>query len=545
QFVPKTLPEGLFAAGRVNGVYELAQQIEDGKRAGLQAAASLEKYKGPIPPGPCHEGPPPSHPYPIYSHPAGKCFVDLDEDVQYKDLVHSAQEGFDSVELMKRYSTYGMGPSQGKTANANAIRVLAKVKGQTVAETGTTTARPFFHPVALSHLAGRGFHPHRHTPMHSRHETAGAEFMLAGDWLRPAYYKVAGQGREQAIQAEVQAVRQRAGIIDVGTLGKIEINGPDAGEFIERLYTARFAKMKVGTTRYGLACDETGVIIDDGVVARLAEDRFYVTTTTTASASIYREMQRWAILWGLDVVLVNATGSYGAMNLAGPQSRRILAGLTEIDVSEAAFPYLGVREGAVLGVPARLLRVGFVGELGYEIHVPAHSAAYVWDGLMRAGRSFDIRPFGVEAQRVLRLEKGHVIVGQDTDGLTVPREAHMDWAVKLDKPFFVGQRSLKILGTKEIKRTLVGFMLPEDYSGPIPKECHLVIRDGEITGRVTSITFSPTLHQVIGLAYVHPSQSKPGAHFQIRLDDGKMVTAEVVSLPFYDPKNLRQTTEAA
>jgi sarcosine oxidase subunit alpha len=545
QFVPKTLPEGLFAAGRVNGVYKLSDQIADGARAGLQAAASLEKYRGAIPSEPCHEGPPPSHPYPIFSHPAGKCFVDLDEDVQYKDLVHSAQEGFDSVELMKRYSTYGMGPSQGKTANANAIRVLAKVKGQTINETGTTTSRPFFHPVALSHLAGRGFHPHRHTPMHSRHAAAGAEFMLAGDWLRPAYYKVAGLSREQAIQAEVLAVRQRAGIIDVGTLGKIEINGPDAGEFIERLYTARFAKMKVGTTRYGLACDETGVIIDDGVVARLAEDRFYVTTTTTASASIYREMQRWAILWGLDVVLVNATGSYGAMNLAGPQSRRILAGLTEIDVSESAFPYLGVREGAVLGVPARLLRVGFVGELGYEIHVPAHSAAHVWDGLMRAGRSSEIRPFGVEAQRVLRLEKGHVIVSQDTDGLTVPREAHMDWAVKLDKPFFVGQRSLKILGTKEIKRTLVGFVLPEDYSGPIPKECHLVIRDGEITGRVTSITFSPTLHQVIGLAYVHPAQSKPGAHVQIRLDDGKMVTATVVPIPFYDPKNLRQTTEAA
>ncbi|HZO91460.1 MAG TPA: glycine cleavage T C-terminal barrel domain-containing protein [Chthonomonadaceae bacterium] len=546
QFVPKTLPPGLFAAGRVNGVFLLPDQIADGKRAGLQAAAYLAKYSGPIPPESCHDGPPPSHPYPIFPHPTEKSFVDLDEDVQYKDLVHSAQEGFDSAELMKRYSTYGMGPSQGKIANVNAIRILAKVKGQTVAETGTTTSRPFYHPVPLSHLAGRGFHPHRRTPLHSRHEAAGAEFMAAGEWLRPAYYAAAGKTREQAIQEEVQAVRQRAGLIDVGTLGKLEISGPDAAEFIERIYTGRFARMKIGTSRYGLMCDETGVIIDDGVVARLAEDRFYVTTTTTASGSVYREMQRWALLWGLDVVLVNATGSYAAMNLAGPRSRQILADLTGINLAEEGFPYLGVREGEILGIPARVLRVGFVGELGYEIHVPAHSAARVWDGLMQAGQFCQIRPFGVEAQRVLRLEKGHVIVGQDTDGLTTPREAHMEWAVKADKPFFVGQRSLAIQGAKESQRRLVGFVLPQGYAGPMPKECHLVIENGQITGRVTSICFSPTLGQVIGLAYVAPSQAAPGSAFQIRAEEGAMVTATVVEIPFYDPKNLRQTrTETA
>jgi sarcosine oxidase subunit alpha len=253
-------------------------------------------------------------------------------------------------------------------------------------------------------------------------------------------------------------------------------------------------------------------------------------------------MQRWALIWGLEVVLVNATGSYAAMNLAGPQSRRLLADLTDVDISEESFPYLGVREGEVLGVAARLLRVGFVGELGYEVHVPACSAARVWDGLMQAGQDCLIRPFGVEAQRVLRLEKGHVIVGQDTDGLTTPREAHMDWAVKEDKPFFIGQRSLAIINSRELKRRLVGFVLPQGYTGPVPKECHLVIDNGQITGRVTSITFSPTLQQVIGLAYVAPSQSTPDSRFQIRVEDGTMVTASVVEIPFYDPKNLRQTS---
>jgi len=558
QFVPDSLPPGLFAAGRVNGIYPLEEQIADGERAGRAAAeygrrgggeeGSVGVKSAPtLSSSPTGEAPP-SHPYPIFPHPTEKCFVDLDEDVQYKDLVNAAQEGFDSAELMKRYSTYGMGPSQGKTANMNAVRILAKIKGQAVGAVGSTTARPFYHPVPLSHLAGRGFHPHRLTPLHAWHEANGAEFMDAGEWKRPAYYTDFGsaehqsriQNPESRIQEEVLAVRQQVGVIDVGTLGKLEISGPDAAEFIERIYTGRFAKMKVGTTRYGLMCDETGVIIDDGVVARLAEDRFYVTTTTTASSSVYREMQRWAIIWGLNVVLVNATGHYAAMNLAGPQSRRLLAALTNLDLTEEAFPYLGVREGEILDIPARLLRVGFVGELGYEIHVPAYSAPRVWEGLMQEGRDYPIRPFGVEAQRVLRLEKGHVIVGQDTDGLTTPFEAHMGWAVKMDKPFFVGQRSLAILARKEVQRSLVGFTLPAAYTGPAPKECHLVIEKGDIKGRVTSVAFSPTLQQVIGLAYVHPSQAAPGSVFPIQVDDGAMVPATVVELPFYDPKNLRQ-----
>jgi sarcosine oxidase subunit alpha len=294
-------------------------------------------------------------------------------------------------------------------------------------------------------------------------------------------------------------------------------------------------------TRYVLMCDESGVIIDDGVAARLDRDRFYVTTTTSGSDAVAREMRRWAMVWGMKIVLVNATGTYAAMNLAGPESRRVLESLTRIDLAPERFPYLGVREGEVAEVPARLLRVGFVGEWGYEIHVPANSAVWVWDRLIEAGRAFAIQPFGVEAQRILRLEKGHVIIGQDTDGLTHPFEAGMNWAVKMDKPFFVGQRSLSILSKKPLTRTLVGFSLPESHAGPIPKECHLVIDSGEIAGRVTSVTFSPALGRVIGLAYVKPEQSKVGRSIEIRVDRGEMIRASVVRTPFYDPENLRQT----
>ncbi|MBM3800993.1 MAG: FAD-dependent oxidoreductase [Acidimicrobiia bacterium] len=545
QYVPEELPDGVFAAGRVNGIYDLAARLDDGFAAGVEAAAYCGAQVSSSRQRPPRIGPARSHFYPIASHAKGKNFLDLDEDIQLKDIEHAVQEGFDNLELLKRYSTFGMGPSQGKHANLNVLRAFCRLTGQSLDALEMTTARPFVNPVPLSHLAGRIFSPHRQTPLHARHKEAGASFMHAGNWLRPEYYAVAGRTRQEAIAEEVVAVRHRLGLIDVGTLGKLEISGPDAAAFIERIYTGRFARLQPGLTRYVLMCDESGVIIDDGVAARLGEDRFYVTTTTSGSDAVAREMRRWAMVWRMKIVLVNATGTYGAMNLAGPQSRRVLESLTSMDLSAGKFPYLGVREGEIAGVPARLLRVGFVGEWGYEIHVPADTAVWVWDHLMEAGRKFGIRPFGVEAQRVLRLEKAHVIIGQDSDGLTHPFEAGMQWAVKMDKPFFVGQRSLAILAKKRPTRALVGFALPSSYAGPIPKECHLVIESGEIAGRVTSVTFSSTLGQVIGLAYVKPEQSRLGTTIEIRVGRGEMIRAAVVRTPFYDPQNLRQSQEVA
>lgn len=538
QFLPADLPDGVFAAGRVTGVHGLSERLRDGERAGRAAAAAvgLDVIRPPAPPAGNGAA---AHAYPIIVASAGKTFIDFDEDVQLADLDHAAQEGFDGIELLKRYATVGMGPSQGKHSNLNAARVLARWRHEPLAATGVTTARPFVQPVPLSHLAGRGFHPERRTPLHDRHAAAGAVFFHAGDWRRPEYYARAGATRAALVREEARRVRQGVGLIDVGTLGKIDVYGPDAAELLERVYTGRFRDLAVGATRYAVMLDEAGVVVDDGVVARLAAEHFYCTTTTAASAAVHREWQRLNAFWRLDAGLVNVTGARAAINLAGPRARAVLAWLTDIDCGAAAFPYLGVREGTVAGAPARVLRVGFVGELGYEIHVAAEHAAMVWDALLASGAGEGIAPFGVEAQRLLRLEKAHPIVGQDTDGLTNPLAAGLGWAVKMDKPFFVGQRSLRIIAARPFKQRLVGFAMPLDVAAP-PLECCLVVDGDAIGGRVTSIAASETVGQRIGLAYVAPALAAVGTRIRIKNPAGALVDATVVETPFYDPRHARQ-----
>ena len=547
QFIPDELPAGIFAAGRLNGVYDGPARLADGARAGALAAVHAgvgragneQASASPV----ARASRCPSHRFPIIDHPSGKNFVDFDEDLQVKDLQNAIQEGFDSSELLKRYSTVGMGPSQGKHSHMNALRILARARGAGMGELGLTTARPMYHPVAMKMLAGRSFHIERRTPLDADHAALGAVWMPAGNWRRAEYYARAGETREQSIAAEVRAVRTSVGLIDVGTLGKIEIYGPQAGQFLDRVYTGRFADLRVGMTRYALMLDESGVIVDDGVVARLGEEAFYFTTTTGGSATVYRELMRLNALWGLDCALVNVTGHRAAVNFAGPFSREILQPLCESDISEAAFPYLAVREDRIAGVAARLMRVGFVGELGYEIHIAAGAARQVWQALCEAGRAQGLRPFGVEAPRVLRREKGHLIVGQDTDGLTKPIEANAMWAVSLKKPFFIGQRSLKILQARGPRQVLVGIEIMDAERQP--RECHLVIRDGDIAGRVTSIVRSPSLGKAIGLAMLAPDLAAGGGELSIRGDGGEMIGARIVPTPFYDPQQQRQKAPSA
>jgi sarcosine oxidase subunit alpha len=541
QFIPKDSPPGIFAAGRMNGVYDLESRLTDGRRAGSQAAAHAG-FGSPSSVVVARSTRCPSHRFPIIDHPHAKNFVDFDEDLQVKDLENAAQEGFDSSELLKRYSTVGMGPSQGKHSNMNALRVLARFRGVGVEQLGLTTARPMYHPVPMKLLAGRSFHPERRTPSDAQHASLGAVWMPAGNWRRPEYYAVSGESRAQSIDAEVRAVRVGVGLIDVGTLGKIEVYGPDAGELLDRAYAGRYSDLKVGMTRYGLMLDESGVIVDDGVIARLSNDLFYFTTTTGGSATVFRELLRLNALWGLDCALVNVTGHRAAFNFAGPSSRELLQKLTDVDLGDEAFPYLAVRSGHVAGVAARLMRVGFVGELGYEIHVAAGRGPNVWDALFNAGAPRGLRPFGVEAQRVLRLEKGHFIVGQDTDGLTDPYEANAMWAVAMKKPFFVGQRSLRILQARGPRQKLVGIELAA--ASPLPKECHLIIENGAIAGRVTSVTYSRALNKSIGLAMLSPDLAQIGRDIQIRVDDGATLAARIAAASFYDPKNLRQKAVA-
>ncbi len=543
QFLPMNLPEGAFIAGRANGVYGWNERVEDGAHAGARAA-NHAGFAVPVPPAPAREQRRPSHLFPIIDHPKARNFVDFDEDLQVKDLQNAIQEGFDSVELLKRFSTVGMGPSQGKHSNVHAVRILAAERGMSIERAGHTTSRPMYHPVALKLLAGRGMQVERRTPIDKRHEQHGAVWMLAGNWRRPEYYRVRGEADRAAnITAEVHAVRTAVGLIDVGTLGKIEIHGPDAGEFLDRVYATRCSDLRVGMTRYGLMLDEAGTIVDDGVIARLEQQSFYFTTTTGGSAPVYRELQRLNAQWGLNCALVNITGHRAAFNLAGPLSRSVLQAVCAIDLDTKAFPYLAVREGSVAGAPARLMRVGFVGELGYEIHVPFSLALHVWNALLDAGREHQIRPFGVEAQRQLRLEKGHLIIGQDTDGLTNPTEANAGWAVKMDKPFFIGQRSLRILDARGIRHKLVGFELKDE--NVLPRECCLVIDREAIAGRITSIARSATVNKVIGLAMVRTDLATPGTLITIRNDDGRLLKAQIVATPFYDPTGAKQKSEAA
>jgi sarcosine oxidase subunit alpha len=539
------LPPGLFVAGRAAGEFEFGARLADGRRAGAAAAAvavgTTAAHRSVVPtPAPTPTPAPgaaATHAFAIFDHPRGKNFVDFDEDLQVKDLENAAQEGFDSVELMKRFSTVGMGPSQGKHSNVNAVRVLARKRNVSIAELGLTTARPMYHPVPIKLLAGRSFNAERKTPLDARHAALGAVWMPAANWRRPEYYARAGLSRRQCIDEEVRAVRERIGLIDVGTLGKIEVYGPEAGLFLDRVYAGRFSDLKIGMTRYGLMLDESATIIDDGVVARLGEQHYYFTTTTGGSATVFRELLRWNALWGLQCALVNVTGHRAACNVAGPLCRDLLRTLTDLDLSDAAFPYLAVREARIAGIPARLMRVGFVGEVGYEVHVPWDGAVQVWDAIAAAGRARDLRAFGVEAQRVLRLEKGHLIVSQDTDGLTNPIEAAAMWAVRMAKPFFIGQRSLRILQARGPRQLLVGLEIAGDGRA---QESHLVIDNGEIAGRLTSVARSVALGRTIALAMLRPDLAVAGRAVTIRGTGGAMIQAQVVPTPFYDPAGLRQ-----
>jgi sarcosine oxidase, subunit alpha len=525
--VPAQLPAGVLVAGGLSGSHDLERVIAEGRLAGWRAAHELGAGVGGAPalPAPVRRG---GHPWPIFPHPGGKEFVDLDEDLTVADMGRGARLGYDDVELLKRFTTLGMGPSQGRHSSLNGARLLAEATGRSVADVGATTSRPPFWGESFRHLAGRAFEPVRLTPMHGRHLDAGAEIMVAGPWLRPAHYG--------SIAGEVRRVREGVGLIDVSTLGKLEIRGPDAALFMERIYTGRFERQPTGRARYVLALDETGAIVDDGIACRLGERHFYVTATTGAVDQLHRQMLWWNAQWRLSVDITQVTAAWAAVNIAGPDSRRVLAGLAELDLSPEAFPYMGVREGRVAGIPARLLRVGFVGELGYEIHVPAGMGEALWDALTAAG---EVRPFGVEAQRLLRLEKGHIIVGQDTDGLTHPLEAGMGWAVAMAKPFFVGKRALEALTRDGIRRRLVGFGIP-DPARPVPKEGHLVLDRARILGRVTSCARSPTLGRAIGLAYVPPERAAPGTRLAIKAAHGRMTEAEVIPTPFVDPEGARQ-----
>ena len=467
--------------------------------------------------------------------PSKRVFVCLCSDVSSQDLCDGIAEGFDHIETLKRYTTATMGPCQGRMCQLSAIGVCARQTGRSIAETGVTTSRPPNPGVTLGALAGPSHHPIRRTPMHYAHEKLGAVWMDMSDWKRPRYYRTSSASAEkECVLAEYRAVREEVGIIDVSTLGKLVLRGADCGKLLDKVYTHRFSDLRPGRVRYALMCDEGGIILDDGTIARLSDDRYFVTTTTGNLEFVHQWLDWYLAGSGWDVHVANVTAGYGAMNIAGPRSREVLSKLTDCDLTSAAFPYMACREAEVAAIPVAMLRIGFVGETGWEIHCPAESAEALWEAVLEAGRELNIRPFGVEAQRLLRLEKRHVIVGVDTDALTNPYEADLAWAVKLEKPDFVGKAVLSRAQDLSRER-LIGFVL----RGPgLPEDGAAIVADGALAGRVTSTRHSPARQAAVGLGWVKVAQAKEGASVDVRVD-GKLVPATITLQPFYDPEGGR------
>jgi len=536
RWLPERTVAGLSAAGAAAGTFELPAQVLEGQLRGSEAAAALgynvknlEKFRKDwatalTQPAATTSG----NVMPHVSPDDRKRFVCLCEDVTEKDLEQSVEEGFDNIETLKRYSTTGMGACQGKACTSGFREVCARLTGCDLAQVSAPTARPPGVPVELSILAAGRHPPVRRTPMHHWHQEAGARWLDAGQWKRPEFYVDPA--------AEVRLVRSAAGIIDVSTLGKMEVIGPDAGQLLDRVYVNHFANLPGGKARYGVMCNEDGILFDDGVAARLDRDHFFLTATTGNAEAVYQWLELWKTTWRLNATVINQTAALAAMNLAGPRSRETLARLTSLDLSPQAFSYMAIGEDEVAGVRCKLLRVGFVGELGYEIHCPTQRAWHLWEAILQAGRDFGLRPFGVEAQRILRLEKGHLIVGQDTDSISTPLGAGPTNLVQFNKPDFLGKGPLQKLKQRGSPSRLVGFTMLKGGK-PVEEGCQ-VVDQGKPVGRVTSSRFSPTLGQHIGLAWLPTARSAAGERFTIRAN-GADVPAVVTQLPFYDPQGER------
>ncbi|MDX1575383.1 MAG: glycine cleavage T C-terminal barrel domain-containing protein, partial [Kiloniellales bacterium] len=480
----------------------------------------------------------------------GKHFHELQNDVTAADLKLALREGYRSIEHVKRYTTTGMGTDQGKTSNVNAIGIVAEATEQSVPEVGVTTFRPPFTPVTFGVFAGRDvddlLDPVRRTPMHGWHQQAGALFEDVGQWRRAWYYPKDGEDMHAAVTREVRAVRRSLGIMDASTLGKIDIQGSDASELLNRIYTNAWKKLEVGRCRYGLMLGEDGMVMDDGVTARLGEHHYLMTTTTGNAAPVLAHLEEYIQTeWPeLDVYCTSVTEQFATISLAGPNARRLLAELTsDIELSPNDFPHMAVREGTVAGVPARVFRVSFTGEAAYEINVPASFGLAVWQAIMTAGETYGITPYGTEAMHVLRAEKGFIIVGQETDGSINPVDLGMDWIVSKTKDF-VGKRSLSRSDmAKPDRKQLVG-ILTDDPEIVLPEGAHLVERvelqpPMAMLGHVSSSYYSPNVGRSIALALVKGGLAKKGHKLTAPLLDGRKIGCTVVDPVFFDPEGER------
>jgi sarcosine oxidase, subunit alpha len=541
-FLPAASAAPARCVGACNGSFHLAECLDEGYAAGEGADQTRRTFSVT---GQCAVTP--SAATQEFGFGGGKAFVDFQNDVTSRDLLVATQEGFHSIEHVKRYTTTGMATDQGKTSNINTLDIVSRLLQLPIPQVGHTTFRMPYTPVTFGALAGtaRGalFEPERRTPIHPWAASQGAVFEDVGTWKRARFFPRDRENMHAAVARECRAVRNAVGIFDATTLGKIEVVGPDAGEFLNRLYTNSFARLAPGSCRYGILLSEAGFVMDDGIVARLTADRFHVTTTTGGATGVLHHMEDYlqTEFPELRLWLTSITEQWAVIAVQGPQARQVIAPLVQdIDISPQAMPHMSVRQGRVCGVPARLFRVSFTGELGYEINVPADYGRAVWEAVCAAGEQYGITPYGTEAMHVLRAEKGYVIVGQETDGTVVPADLGLDWAIGKSKQDFVGRRSLMLPDMlRRDRKRLVGL-----FSDEVLEEGAQIVANANVPipmpslGHVTSAYWSETLRRPIALALVAGGNARIRQTLYVPMPAGG-IAVRVTAPVFYDPQGAR------
>lgn len=556
-FLPGDTVPSVHCAGASAGQIDLPGAAQSGHAAGQRASEAAGFVGGDcLPPeaAPFRVGA--LRPLWLVPHPQGparapKQFVDLQNDVTAADLLLAVREGFESIEHVKRFTAMGFGTDQGKTGNINGMGIVAQALGRPIGQVGTTTFRPNYTPVTFGTIAGLElgdtFDPIRTTAIDPWHRCHGARYEDVGQWKRPWFYPRAGEDMHAAVRREVLAVRNGVGMLDASTLGKIDIQGPDASRLLNWVYCNAWSKLEVGKCRYGLMLDENGMVFDDGVTVRMGENHYLMHTTTGGAAKVLAWMERWLQTeWpDMKVYLTTVTDHWSTTALAGPKSRAVLESLCpDVDFDDAAFPFMSYREGTVAGVPARLMRISFSGERAYEINVPSDQALAVWQAIHEAGQPFGICPYGTEAMHVLRAEKGFIIVGQDTDGSVTPVDLGMEGMVSKAKDF-LGRRSLFRSDTRRPDRKQLVGLLSDDPQFVLPEGAQILAGEpgpipSPMQGHVTSSYASPALGRSIALALVKGGLSRHGERIHVAMRDGRSVTAVICSPVFYDPKAERQ-----
>jgi len=546
-FIPDNANSPVISAGACRGVFGLEMAIIDGREAGTLASARAKARGTP----PTRSIVSPSLAPCIMPSPLpGKVFVDFQNDVTSRDVELAVQEGFVSVEHVKRYTTVGMATDQGKTSNINALGLVAGASGRDIPGVGLTTFRMPYTPTTFGTFAGAAcgelFDPVRCTPIHECARTHGAVFEDVGLWKRARYFPRNGESMAQAVARECRAVRQSAGLFDATTLGKIEVVGPDAAILLERLYVNGFSNLGVGRARYGLLLREDGFIMDDGVIGRIAADRFHVTTTTGGAPRVLAMMEDYLQTeWSdLQVWLTSTTEEWAVIAVQGPKAREIIAPLVEeIDLDATNLPHMALAHGHICGAKLRLFRVSFTGELGFELNVPADHGARVWQAIYEAGVSHGLTAYGTETMHVLRAEKGYIIVGQETDGTVIPADVGLNWAINKKKPDFAGKRSLARAAMKAASRKQMVGLLTDDPAIVLEEGAQIVSNAHvpmpcPILGHVTSSYFSATLGRSIALAMVSGGASRMGERLYVPMPNSVHPVC-VVAPVFYDPEGER------